>query len=141
MDAASGDSRAGDGTIGTFNGLFANGSYFSLAGYTAYANLLHIKPSISVYPTEKLSLTGAVGLQWRQTTGDALYVSPNVPIAGTSGKGDRWTGYYAQARMDYAITPNLSAAAEFVHFDVGESLRKAGAHDSNYFGAELKLAW
>jgi len=141
MDAASGDSRAGDGTIGTFNGLFANGSYFSLAGYTAYANLLHIKPSISVYPTEKLSLTGAVGLQWRQTTGDAVYVSPNVPIAGTSGKGDRWTGYYAQARMDYAITPNLSAAAEFVHFDVGESLRKAGAHDSNYFGAELKLAW
>ncbi|MBB4184437.1 hypothetical protein GGE07_001063 [Sinorhizobium terangae] len=141
LDAASGDSRAGDETVGTFNGLFANGSYFSLAGYTAYANLLHVKPSVTVYPTEKLSLTGAVGLQWRQTTADAVYVSPNIPIAGTSGKGDRWTGYYAQLRMDYAVTPNLSAAAEFVHFDVGESLRRAGGHDSDYFGAELKLAW
>jgi len=34
IDAASGDHKAGDNTLGTFNPLFPNGYYFTLAGYT-----------------------------------------------------------------------------------------------------------
>lgn len=141
MDAASGDGRKNDQTLGTFNGLFANGSYFSLAGYTAYANLVHVKPSLTVKPSEALTLTSAIGLQWRQTTADAVYVSPNIPLSGTAGQGGRWTGYYTQLRADYVINANLTAALEYVHFDIGDSLRRAGGHDSDYFGAELKAAW
>lgn len=44
FDAASGDHRSGDGTLGTFNPLFPNGYYFTLAGYAGYANILHLKP-------------------------------------------------------------------------------------------------
>jgi len=50
VDAASGDKHAGDSTIGTFNPLFPNGYYFTLAGYTGYTNLIHIKPSVVVKP-------------------------------------------------------------------------------------------
>lgn len=39
-DAASGDRHPGDGRVETFNPLFPNGYYFSLAGYTDYANLI-----------------------------------------------------------------------------------------------------
>lgn len=141
FDAASGDSRAGDDTIGTFNGLFANGSYFSLAGYTTYANLVHLKPSITLKPTEVITLMGAAGLQWRQTTADAVYTAPNIPVAGTGGRGGSWTGYYTQLRLDYAINANMSAAAEYVHFQAGEAIRKAGGHSTDYLGAELKFAW
>ena len=141
LDGASGDQHAGDDTLGTFNSLFANGSYFTLAGYTTYANLVHVKPSLTVKPSQALTLTSAVGLQWRQTTADAVYVSPNIPLAGTAGQGSLWTGYYAQLRADYAINANLTAALEYVHFDIGDSLRRAGGHDSDYFGAELKAAW
>ena len=141
LDAASGDSRKGDNTLGTFNPLFPNGYYFSLAGYTGYANLLHVKPSITVTPFEKLSVMTAIGLQWRQTTEDAVYVQPNIPVAGTAGQGGRWSGAYAQLRTDYAFSANLTGAIEAVHYEIGQAVRDAGGHDSNYLGVELKFGW
>ncbi|MBJ2181299.1 alginate export family protein [Pseudomonas veronii] len=141
LDIASGDRKAGDGTLGTFNPLFPNGYYFSLAGYTGYSNLIHVKPSITVQPVDKLSVQTAVGLLWRQTTSDAVYTQPNLPVAGTAGQGDRWTGAYAQLRTDYVFTPNLSGAVEAVHYAVGRTLRDAGGDDSNYLGVELKFSW
>ena len=141
LDAASGDSHAGDNRVGTFNPLFPNGYYFSLAGYTGYANLIHVKPSITVKPIEKLSVMTAIGLQWRQTTNDAVYVQPNIAVAGTAGQGSRWTGAYGQIRTDYAFTANLTGAIEAVHYEIGQAVRDAGGHDSNYLGVELKLGW
>jgi hypothetical protein len=140
-DIASGDSHSGDNTVGTFNPLFPNGYYFSLSGYTGYANLIHLKPSITVKPTDRLTLTGAVGLLWRQTTKDAVYVQPSVAVPGTAGRGGSWTGAYLQARADYAFNANLTGAVEAVHYDVGETIRQAGGHNSNYLGAELKFSW
>ncbi|HVJ43012.1 MAG TPA: alginate export family protein [Dongiaceae bacterium] len=140
LDAASGDRRPNDGNLETFNPLFPNGYYFSLAGYTGYANLLHVKPSLTLKPLPGVSVLGAVGLQWRETTADAVYVQPNIPIKGTAGEGGGWTGYYEQLRVDWAITPNLSSAVEAVHYDVGQAVRRAGGQDSNYVGVELKYS-
>ncbi len=47
FDAASGDGNNKQ-TFGTFNPLFPNGYYFTLAGYTGYTNLIHIKPSLTL---------------------------------------------------------------------------------------------
>ena len=141
VDVASGDRKRGDGRVGTFNPLFPNGYYFSLAGYTGYSNLIHVKPSITVKPIAKLSVQTAVGLLWRQTTADAVYTQPNLAVAGTAGQGQRWTGAYGQVRSDYAFTSNLSGAIEAVHYAAGQTLRDAGGHDSNYLGMELKFSW
>lgn len=140
MDAASGDRHPNDGRLETFNPLFPNGYYFSLAGYTGYANILHVKPSVTVKPLPGVSILGAVGLQWRETTADAIYVQPNVPIKGTAGKGDGWTGLYEQIRVDWAITPYLSSAVEAVHYQVGNAIKQAGGQDSDYVGIELKYS-
>lgn len=141
FDAASGDGRAKDGVVGTFNPLFPNGYYFTLAGYTGYANIVHLKPSITVSPADQLKLTGAMGLQWRQTTADAVYVQPNVPIAGTAGIGSSWTGAYGQLRADYAFNDHLTGAVEAVHFGVGDTILRAGGHTSNYLGVQLQYGW
>ncbi|WP_263264862.1 alginate export family protein [Pseudomonas sp. RIT-PI-S] len=141
LDAASGDRHTGDGSLETFNPLFPNGYYFSLAGYTGYSNLYHVKPSVTVKPTVGLSVQAAVGLLWRQTTEDAVYTQPAIPVAGTAGQGGRWTGYYDQIRADYAFNRHLSGAIEAVHYEVGPALREAGGHDSNYLGIETKFMW
>jgi hypothetical protein len=141
FDVASGDHHPGENTVGTFNPLFPNGYYFSLAGYTGYANLIHVKPSVTVKPNDKLTLTGAIGLLWRQTTADAIYVQPNQPLTGTAGRGGAWTGAYGQIRLDYAFTPNLTGAIEAVHYDIGNTIRRAGGRDGNYLGAQLSFAW
>lgn len=140
-DAGSGDGRAGDGRLGTFNPLFPNGYYFNLAGFTGYSNLLHLKPSVTVSPVPALKLALAVGLQWRMTTADAVYVQSAAPVPRTVGQGGGWTGAYLQLRADWDITANLAAAVEAVRFEVGSALRRADGHDASYVGTELKAAW
>lgn len=140
-DIASGDRHSNDGKLETFNPLFPNGYYFSLAGYTGYANLIHVKPSITVKPINTVSVLGAVGLQWRETTADAVYVQPNLPVKGTAGEGGGWSGWYQQLRVDWKMTDNLSSAVEAVHYNVGAALRHAGASDAEYVGVELKYLW
>ncbi|WP_429564354.1 alginate export family protein [Paraburkholderia sp. MM6662-R1] len=141
IDAASGDRHPHDGRLETFNPLFPNGYYFTLAGYTGYANLIHIKPSITLKPSANLTLLGALGFQWRETTGDAVYQQPNQPVPGTAGKGSRWTGMYVQLRADWTIAANLVGSVEAVHFQVGNSIREAGGRNADYAGVELKYGW
>ena len=141
VDLASGDRHPSDGTLGTFNPLFPNGYYFTLAGFTGYSNLVHVKPSITFHPTERLAVMTAGGLQWRLTRADAVFTQPIRPIAGTAGRGSRWTGGYAQLRADWGINRLLAAAVEAVHYDIGSTLRVAGGHDGNYLGVELKFGW
>ncbi|TAM08363.1 MAG: alginate export family protein [Paraburkholderia sp.] len=141
IDAASGDRHRHDGRVETFNGLFSNGYYFTLAGYTGYSNLIHIKPSITLKPSANLALLGALGLQWRETTGDAVYQQANRAVPGTAGKGSRWTGMYVQLRADWTIAANLIGAIEAVHFQVGDSIRQAGGRNADYAGVELKYGW
>jgi hypothetical protein len=141
VDAASGDSHPGDGRVGTFNPLFPNGYYFALAGYTGYSNLIHVKPSLVVKPNSKLTLLAGVGLQWRETTGDAVYQQGSAVVPGTAGRGGLWTGFYTQLRADWAINANLAAALEAVHFQIGQSLRELGARNADYVGVEMKFTW
>jgi hypothetical protein len=141
LDAASGDRRPNDQTLGTFNPLFPNGYYFTLAAFTGYANLIHVKPTVTVKPINKLSVTGGVGFLWREVTSDAIYVQPNIPLPGTAGQGGHWTGVYGQLRADYAFNANFTGAVEAVRYDVGRAIRMSGGHDSDYLGLELKFMW
>ena len=141
FDASSGDKRRGDNTEGTFNPLFPNGYYFTLASYTGDTNLLHLKPSVTLRPADGCSVTGALGFLWREATADAVYLQPNIPIAGTAGTGSRWTGRYAQLRVDLAVGRHIATALEAVDYQVGDTVRNAGGHDSTYLGVEFKVSW
>lgn len=141
VDAASGDRHPGDGELNSFNPLFPNGSYFTLAGYTGYSNLIHVKPSLTLHPTSAWSLMLGLGLQWRQTTSDGVYQQSGRVLPGTAGVAGRWTGMYGQGRIDWAVSQNLSLAVEAVHFKVGKAVRQAGGHDGNYLGIEAGFAW
>ncbi|MET3966746.1 alginate export family protein [Bradyrhizobium sp. S3.9.1] len=140
FDAASGDGNTKQ-TFGTFNPLFPNGYYFTLAGYTGYTNLIHIKPSLTLSPTSSLKIAFAVAAQWRQNTADAVYTQPDIAIPNTAGHPGAYTGSYGQVRLDWTIDRATSFAVEAVHFVVGDALRNAGAHDSNYIGVEIKRGW
>ena len=86
-------------------------------------------------------MLAAVGMQWRVSTADAVYVQPNIPVSGTAGHGGGWTGAYGQVRADWAATANAAAAVEAVHFEVGDAIHRAGGHDSDYLGVELRFGW
>ena len=140
VDAASGDGNNKQ-TFGTFNPLFPNGYYFTLAGYTGYTNLIHVKPSLTLSLTPSLKIAIAAAAQWRQNTADAVYTQPDVPVPNTAGRPGAYTGSYGQLRLDWTIDRATSFAVEAVHFAIGDALRNAGAHDSNYLGVEIKHGW
>jgi hypothetical protein len=141
VDAASGDRHPNDGRVETFNPLFPNGYYFTLAGYTGYANLVHVKPSLTLKPSSKLTLLFAFAFQWRVTTNDAIYQQGSAVVPGTAGHGTRWTGTYAQVRADWTVATNLIASVEAVHFQIGDSIRELGGSNSDYIGVEMKYGW
>jgi Alginate export len=141
FDAASGNRNPNSNVLETFNPLFPNGYYFTLAGYTGYTNLIHIKPSIAVHPTNSLTLAFAVASQWRETTADAVYTQGSVPVPGTAGQPGRYTGTYGQADLNWAMTSHSSFAIQVVRFDVGDAIRRASGHNSDYLGVQLANAW
>jgi Alginate export len=141
IDVASGDQRTGDSTIGTFNPLFPNAYYFTLAGAPTYANLIHVRPSLQLQPRADLKVITSIGFQWRETTADAVYVIPNIPLAGTAGEPGSWSGLYEQLRIEWAISNHWAAALEAVQYEVGDIIRRAGGRDANYLGVELRFGW
>jgi hypothetical protein len=142
LDAASGDHRAGDGRVETFNPLFPNGSYsFSRAGLTGYVNLRQFKPSFQVAPTENLVVGVAEAFVWRDSTADAVYLQPDVALDGTAGIAGRRTGTYLELRADWKASERVSIAAEFVDFRVDDAIRAVGGIDSRYASIEAVLAW
>jgi hypothetical protein len=141
LDVASGDRRRGDGTVETFNPLFPNAYYFTLAGAPTYANLIHVRPSLELRPQHALKLIAALGLQWRETTADAVYVIPDRPLAGTGGQPGHWTGVYEQLRAEWAINDHWAAAVEAVQYQVGDVIRRAGGLNANYASVELRFGW
>jgi hypothetical protein len=141
LDLASGDRRRADGTIGTFNPLFPNAYYFTLMSTPTYANLVHLRPSLELRPVQNLKLIARLGLQWRLTTEDAVYVIPNRPVPGTAGLPGRWTGVYEQLRAEWQINRNWAASVEGVQYQVGDVIRRAGGLNANYVNVELKFGW
>jgi len=141
LDLASGDRSRGDGTIGTFNPLFPNAYYFTLMSTPTYANLIHLRPSLELRPVQSLKLIARLGLQWRETTADAVYVIPNRPVPGTAGLPGRWTGVYEQLRAEWQINRNWAAAVEGVQYQVGDVVRRAGGLNANYVNVEVKFGW
>jgi hypothetical protein len=140
-DAASGNHNPTGNTLGTFNPLFPNGEYVTLSGYTGYTNFIHLKPSLTLKPHPSLTAMLAVAGQWRETTADAVYTQPDIPVHGTVGRGGRYTGTYFQARLDWQISHHITSALEVVRFNIANAIRQAGGRDSTYAGLETKLSW
>lgn len=64
-----------------------------------------------------------------------------LPLMSPAPPDSRGVGREPTASFDWAVTANLTAALEAVHYEVGDVIRRAGGHDSDYLGAELKMAW
>jgi hypothetical protein len=141
LDAASGDRNLSDQRIGTFNPLFPNGYYETLSGYTGFTNFIHLKPSLTLTPAKGFKLIAAVGELWRQTTHDAVYVQPDIPVPGTAGEPGRRSSTYGELRLDWTVTRSFALALETERYVVAPAIVHAGGHDSDYVGVEARWGW
>jgi hypothetical protein len=141
VDAASGNSDPRGRRLETFNPLFPNGYYENLAGYTGFVNFIDVKPSVAIKPFPSISLSYGLASQWRETTQDAVYLQPNIPLAGTAGRPGRFTGFDHQLIGGWVVNKHVTLSLEADRFEVSDVIRRAGGHDSDYVGAEFKFGW
>ncbi len=136
-DIASGDKSLHDRTLNTFNALFPKGGYFTENGLVGPANIVDLQPGVTLNPTPAVNVIVAAVILWRQTTADAVYRQPNLPMPGTAGTPGHYTGTQYYVTPTWQMTPHLMLSATLVHFAVGQVIRHAHGGDSDYFGSWL----
>lgn len=131
-DIASGDRNGSDGRLGTFNALYPRLPYFSDANLVSPANIMDVHPSLQLELTPTLSAELSWNPLWRQTTADAIYGPPLVPVAGTAGQRGRFIGHQAIVGLEWQATPNITLASQYVHFQPGSALQRIGGRRTDF---------
>jgi hypothetical protein len=85
-NVVSGD-NAHSSTIGTFNAMFPRLPYFAETSLLVPANVIDVRPVLSVRPVEDITVTVGWDTLWRASTTDGLYGSGMAQYAGTAKPG------------------------------------------------------
>lgn len=136
LNVASGDDDPSDGRLGTFNPLFPRNNYFSDANLLAPYNFFDIHPTLTVRPTESLSLTAGWDAYFRYSTSDAVFSPTGIVIPATASD-DRFVGSTLTLVADWTVNRHLTLTVSYAHFFRGQVVSDAGGKDVDYFGVWL----
>jgi hypothetical protein len=126
LDVISGDETYGDDRIQTFNPMFTNPGYFSLAGIIAPVNLIEFHPSISIRPIEQLQ----VYLEWasffRYSIDDGVYAPARFLMIEGQQSNERFIGNQLGCKIAYELDRHFSFDFDFSYFITGNFLKDTG---------------
>jgi hypothetical protein len=132
---ASGDRRAGDGRIGTFDPIYPNNYGLSDAPFLYQTNYMTVAGE-GALQLGRAQVGGAVYLVGRYATGDAIYGGGGRPLTGSTGHG-RATALLLQGNVRVQVSRRVDLYASVVRALVGDGVTKAGGKDATY--ARLQL--
>lgn len=138
-DYISGDQKAGDGKLQTFNPLYPKGGYFGFNPLIGPANLIDLHPYLTLSLTDKLSMQADVVFNWRYAPGDGIYrPGGNFNTAG-SISDHRFIGTTYLLSADYKFNNNLSFSCGGQYFRVGNFIKDIVPlwDDSQFFNAQV----
>lgn len=126
-DIVSGDDDPNDPKLGTLNPLFPNGKYFGALSPIGPRNLIHVRPSATVYPHKDVavSLTGVA--YWRESTRDGIYAIPGFLVRSGKDSDARFIGKEIELAVSWQATPKLNLTASVSAFDPGPFIRDTGS--------------
>lgn len=130
LEWSSGDSEAGDGEINTFNPMFVNPAYYSLAQTITPANVVSIHPSLTFYPAPKLKIYLEWAKFWRASDGDGLYRPPRFLVRDATGVSDKNIGEQIGFSMTYTFNKHWLMDLQASYFKAGSFLDKTGDSDN-----------
>lgn len=133
VNVASGDSGAGDGDLGTFDALFARGSYFSELALLAPSNFINVHPYLKFHPTEHLSAFVDLNLYWRMDTDDGVYANPTRLLRTPSGSGERFVNVSLSAGVEWESGEHWFVSGLFTHAAPQDFIEATGSADDIQF--------
>jgi len=118
-DYISGDSKAGDGNLQTFNPLYPKGGYFGFNPLIGPANLIDLHPYSVLTISDKLSVQIDLVYNWRYSLADGIYrPSGNFNTAG-SPSARRYIGTTYLLSADYRYNNHLTISCGGQYFKTG----------------------
>ena len=138
-DYISGDKKAGDGDLQTFNPLYPKGGYFGFNPLIGPSNLIDLHPYLVLTMTDKLTIQTDVVFNWRYSLNDGLYrPSGNFNTEG-SLSDQRFIGTTYLLSADYSFNKYLSASCGGQYFKVGNFIKDIVplTGDSKFFNVQV----
>jgi hypothetical protein len=137
---ASGDRHPGDGTIGTFDPIYPNLSYYTDASVSYPSNVWDIEPQISIRPMPTLDVQVGVDLTSRLSRRDAVYQSGVPRLLGT-GQGGSFLGALYSLKAVWTPTEHITFSTSFVHGTPGDVIEEAGGETFDFASAQLAFRY
>lgn len=119
-DYISGDKRAGDGNLQTFNPIYPKGGYFGFSPQIGPVNLIDIHPYATFDLIKSLRLQLDVVYNWRYSLQDGVYRPSGIFNRPGATSTKRYIGTAYLAGLTYTLNP-------FVGFTGGVQYFKTGA--------------
>ncbi|RJF86357.1 alginate export family protein [Oleomonas cavernae] len=139
FDIASGDDSRTDGELNTFNPLFPNNAYFTLASLTGYSNLVSVFPSLRIQPLDELTLSAGADFLWRQTGNDSVYMANMAVAPRTILNDDKDIGTAYVLEANWRPVQYITVVGQYVNFQTDDAIRLAGGDDVNFFQLRTTL--
>ncbi|UYQ93797.1 alginate export family protein [Chitinophaga horti] len=140
-DYISGDKKAGDNKLQTFNPLFPKGGYFGFNPRVGPANLIDIHPYLGLTPSDKLSVQADVVFNWRYSLNDGIYrPSGNFNTAGSDASG-RYIGAAYLLSGDYVFSPFIKFSCGAQYFQTGAFIHSIVTTPANSFFFNTQLTF
>lgn len=130
LEYASGDQTADDGKINSFNPMFVNPAFYSLAATVTPINIMGIHPSVSCQPIEQLKLYLEWAIFWRASKNDALYRPTRFINRLANGVDSRNIGNQVGGKMQYEINRHFSFDFDISYFIAGNFLEESGENEN-----------
>jgi hypothetical protein len=126
INVVSGDRKAGDGKLGTFNALFPKGKYFGELSPVGPTNIISVNPRVGGTLGAGVSLSLAAMAYWRYSMADGVYDIPGNLIREASGSKARFIGKEAEATIAWQATPEWELSASLSAFAPGAFIQESG---------------
>lgn len=138
FDMGSGDERAGDGVLQSFDAPYPNFSYLSATNAYWPGNAWTLFPLLSATPRDDLTFYLGAQYMARLESSDAFYYQPQTPIAlpGTPAHGVM-TQIYTRLRWEPTLHWVVSATA--IYQAAGIATNDAGGEDT--FIGSTSVSW
>ena len=126
LEYQSGDGKKGDGKINSFNPMFVNPAYYSLAATITPINIFGVHPSLSFEPINDVIIYIEWAVFWRASKNDGLYRPTRFINRPTDGSQSRFIGHQFGGKLKYEINRNLSFDLDISYFIAGDFLNESG---------------
>lgn len=127
FNIVSGDRRAGDNRLGTFNALFPRGKYFGELSPVGPTNIINLNPRISFAFSDNVAASVGAMAYWRYSRGDGVYDIPGNLLRSPGTATARFIGKQAEASVSWQATPELALSTSIAAFDAGAFIRQTGS--------------